>query len=185
MCRLKKKKDPTNEEPQILTTFSRRTIISFSSLMFFWTRATDFADKEWPFSSKQFLAEISVIASCNWNSSAIFPLYVTQALHSSAFFLFNRISHHITLFILGGTNVKMSGPCFTANDNIVVQLDNDVNINATFSEELTSSVTILVLNKTWRLSFRYLVIKVYTSGISSTTVFQIVCWAHFCHHLKV
>ena len=74
-------------------------------------------------------------------------------------------SHHITLFILGGTNVKMSGPCFTANDNIVVQLDNDVNINATFSEELTSSVTILVLNKTWRLSFRYLVIKVYTSGI--------------------
>ena len=131
----------------------------------FWTSATDFADKEWPLSSKQFLAEISVIASCNWNSSAIFPLYVTQALHSSAFFLFNRISHHITLFILGGTNVKMSGPCFTANDNIVVQLDNDVNINATFSEELTSSVTILVLNKTWRLSFRYLVIKVYTSGI--------------------
>ena len=42
--------------------------------------------------------------------------------------------------------MKMSGPCFTANDNIVVQLDND--INATFSEELTSSVTILVLNKT-------------------------------------
>ena len=29
----------------------------------------------------------------------------------------------------------MSGPCFTANDNIVVQLDNDVNINATFSED--------------------------------------------------
>ena len=44
--------------------------------------------------------------------------------------------------------MKMSGPCFTANDNIVVQLDNDVNINATFGEELTSSVTILVLNKT-------------------------------------
>ena len=70
--------------------------------------------------------------------------------------------------------MKMSGPCFTANDNIVVQLDNDVNINATFSEELTS-VTIPVLNKTGRRSFRYLVIKVYTSGISSTTVFQIVC----------
>ena len=70
--------------------------------------------------------------------------------------------------------MKMSGPCFTANDNIVVQLDNDVNINATFSEQLTSSVTILVFNKTGRLSFRYLVIKVYTSGISLTTVFQIV-----------
>ena len=70
--------------------------------------------------------------------------------------------------------MKMSGPCFTANDNIVFQLDNDVNINATFSEELTSSVTILVFNETGRLSFRYLVIKVYTSGISSTTVFQIV-----------
>ena len=69
--------------------------------------------------------------------------------------------------------MKMSGTCFTANDNIVVQLDNDVNINATFSEELMSSVTMLVL-KTGRLSFRYLVIKVYTSGISSTTVFQIV-----------
>ena len=67
----------------------------------------------------------------------------------------------------------MSGTCFTANDNIVVQLDNDVNINATFSQELMSSVTILVL-KTGRLSFRYLVIKVYTSGISSTIVFQIV-----------
>ena len=70
--------------------------------------------------------------------------------------------------------MKMSGTCFTANDNIVVQLDNDVNINATFSEKLTSSVTIPVLNKTGRRSFRYLVIKVYTSGISSTTVFQIV-----------
>ena len=69
--------------------------------------------------------------------------------------------------------MKMSGLRFTPNDNIVVQLDNDVNINATFSEELTSSVTILVL-KTGRLSFRYLVIKVYTSGISSTIVFQIV-----------
>ena len=45
ICRLKKK-DPTNEEPQIFTTFSRRTIISFSSPIFFWTRATDFADKE-------------------------------------------------------------------------------------------------------------------------------------------
>nr|XP_058948028.1 protein mesh-like [Pocillopora verrucosa] len=56
--------------------------------------------------------------------------------------------------MLGGTNVKMSGPCFTANDNIVVQLDNDVNINATFSDELTSSVTIPVLNKTGRLSFK-------------------------------
>ena len=80
--------------------------------------------------------------------------------------------------------MKMSGPCFTANNNIVVQLDNDVNINATFSEELMSSVTILVL-KTGRLSFRYLVIKVYTSGISSTTVSQIVRWAHFCHQLKM
>ena len=70
--------------------------------------------------------------------------------------------------------MKMSGPCFTANDNIVFQLDNDVNINATFSEQLTSSVTILVFNETGRLSFRYLVTKVYTSGISSTTVFQIV-----------
>ena len=69
--------------------------------------------------------------------------------------------------------MKMSGLRFTPNDNIVVQLDNDVNINATFSEELMSSVTILVL-KTGRLSFRYLVIKVYTSGISSTIVFQIV-----------
>ena len=69
--------------------------------------------------------------------------------------------------------MKMSGLRFTPNYNIVVQLDNDVNINATFSQELMSSVTILVL-KTGRLSFRYLVIKVYTSGISSTIVFQIV-----------
>ena len=54
--------------------------------------------------------------------------------------------------MFGGTNVKMSGPCFTANDNIVVQLGNDVNINAIFSDELTSSVTIPVLNKTGLLS---------------------------------
>ena len=39
----------------------------------------------------------------------------------------------------------MSGPCLTANDNIVVQLGNDV--NATFSDELTSLVTIPVLKK--------------------------------------
>ena len=56
--------------------------------------------------------------------------------------------------VFGGTNVKMSGPCFTANDNIVVQLGNDVNINATFSDELTSLVTIPVLKKTGRLSLK-------------------------------
>ena len=81
--------------------------------------------------------------------------------------------------MLGGTNVKMSGPCFTANDNIVVQLDNDVNINATFSDELTSSVTIPVLNKTGRLSFKlstdggnsFDYNGVYTSGTLSTKFF--------------
>ena len=56
--------------------------------------------------------------------------------------------------MFGGTNVKMSGPCLTTNDNIVVQLGNDVNINAIFSDELTSSVTIPVLNKTGPLSFK-------------------------------
>ena len=84
--------------------------------------------------------------------------------------------------MFGGTNVKMSGPCFTANDNIVVQLGNDVNINATFSYELTSSVTIPVLNKTgprlFKLStdggnsFDYN--AVYTSGTLLTTSFLIV-----------
>ena len=54
--------------------------------------------------------------------------------------------------VFGGTNVKMSGPCLTANDNIVVQLGNDV--NATFSDELTSLVTIPVLKKTGRLSLK-------------------------------
>ena len=34
ICRLKKK-DPTNEEPQIFTTFSRRTIINFPPQFFF------------------------------------------------------------------------------------------------------------------------------------------------------
>ena len=74
--------------------------------------------------------------------------------------------------MLGGTNIKMSGPCFTADDNIVVQIDNEVNINATFGSELQSSVTVPVLNKTGRLpiklsidggnSFDYS--GVYTSG---------------------
>lgn len=66
----------------------------------------------------------------------------------------------------------MSGPCFTADDNIVVQIDNEINVNATFGSELQSSVTVPVLNKTGRLpiklsidggnSFDY--IGVYTSG---------------------
>ena len=66
----------------------------------------------------------------------------------------------------------MSGPCFTADDNIVVQIDNEININATFGSELQSSVTVPVLNKTGRLpiklsidggnSFDYS--GVYTSG---------------------
>lgn len=74
--------------------------------------------------------------------------------------------------MLGGTNIKMSGPCFTADDNIVVQIDNKININATFGNELQSSVTVPVLNKTGRLpiklsidggnSFDYS--GVYTSG---------------------
>jgi len=74
--------------------------------------------------------------------------------------------------MLGGTNVKMSGPCFTADDNIVVQIDNEININVTFGSELQSSVTVPVLNKTGRLpiklsidggnSFDYS--GVYTSG---------------------
>ncbi|XP_020611647.1 protein mesh-like isoform X3 [Orbicella faveolata] len=56
--------------------------------------------------------------------------------------------------MLGGTNVKMSGPCFTADDNIVVQIDNEININATFGSELQSSVTVPVLNKTGRLPIK-------------------------------
>ena len=78
--------------------------------------------------------------------------------------------------------MKMSGPCFTANDNIVVQLDNDVTINATFSDELMSSVTIPVLNKTGRLSFKlstdggnsFNYNGAYTSGTLSTTIFLIL-----------
>ena len=78
--------------------------------------------------------------------------------------------------------MKMSGPCFTANDNIVVQLGNDVNIDTTYSDELTSSVTIPVLNKTGPLSFKlstegrnsFDYNGVYTSGTLSTTFFLIV-----------
>ena len=84
--------------------------------------------------------------------------------------------------MFGGTNVKMSGPCFTANDNIVVQFGNDVNIDATFSDELTSSVTLPVLNKTGPLSFKlstdggnsFDYNGVYTSSTLSTTFFLIV-----------
>ena len=78
--------------------------------------------------------------------------------------------------------MKMSGPCFTANDNIVVQLGNDVNIDTTYSDELTSSATIPVLNKTGPLSFKlsteggnsFDYNGVYTSGTLSTTFFLIV-----------
>ena len=76
----------------------------------------------------------------------------------------------------------MSGPCFTENDNIVVQLGNDFNIDTTFSDELTSSVTIPVLNKTGPLSFKlstdggnsFDYNGVYTSGTLSNTFFLIV-----------
>ena len=76
----------------------------------------------------------------------------------------------------------MSGPCFTANDNTVVQLGNDVNIDTTFSDEPTSSVTIPVLNKTGPLSVKlstdggnsFDYNGVYTSGTLSTTFFLIV-----------
>ena len=47
--------------------------------------------------------------------------------------------------------MKMSGPCFKQNDNIVVQFDGSVNINATFGSELQTTVTVPVLNKTGRL----------------------------------
>jgi len=56
--------------------------------------------------------------------------------------------------MLGGTNVKMSGPCFKADDNIVVQFDNNININATFGSELQSIVTVPLLNKTGRLPIK-------------------------------
>ncbi|XP_074609320.1 protein mesh-like isoform X2 [Acropora palmata] len=56
--------------------------------------------------------------------------------------------------MLGGTNVKMSGPCFKQNDNIVVQFDGSVNINATFGSELQTTVTVPVLNKTGRLAVK-------------------------------
>lgn len=56
--------------------------------------------------------------------------------------------------MLGGTNVKMSGPCFKENDNIVVQFDNNININATFGNELQSTVTAPALNKTGRLPIK-------------------------------
>ena len=47
--------------------------------------------------------------------------------------------------------MKMSGPCFKQSDNIVVQFDGSVNINATFGSELQTTVTVPVLNKTGRL----------------------------------
>ncbi|XP_068694477.1 uncharacterized protein [Montipora foliosa] len=53
--------------------------------------------------------------------------------------------------MLGGTNLKMGGPCFKESDNIVVQFDGNVNINATFGTELVTSITVPVLNKTGRL----------------------------------
>ncbi|XP_073244634.1 uncharacterized protein [Porites lutea] len=56
--------------------------------------------------------------------------------------------------MLGGTNLKMSGPCFKQNDNIVVQFDGNVNINATFGTEIQSSVTVPVLNKTGRVPIK-------------------------------
>lgn len=67
----------------------------------------------------------------------------------------------------------MSGPCFKADDNIVVQFDNNININATFGSELQSSVTVPLLNKTGRLPIKLSIDGgntfeyngVYTSGI--------------------
>lgn len=75
--------------------------------------------------------------------------------------------------MLGGTNLKMSGPCFKQRDNIVVQFDNSININATFGTEIQSSVTVPILNRTGRVPIKLSVDGgnsfqhngVYTSGI--------------------
>ncbi|XP_073243989.1 sushi domain-containing protein 2-like [Porites lutea] len=56
--------------------------------------------------------------------------------------------------MLGGTNLKMSGPCFKQKDDIVVQFDNSININATFGTEIQSSVTAPVLNRTGRVPIK-------------------------------
>ena len=82
--------------------------------------------------------------------------------------------------MLGGTNLKMSGPCFKQNDNIVVQFDSNININATFGTEIQTSVTVPVLNKTGRVPIKLSVDGgnsfdyngVYTSGICRF----ILCW---------
>ena len=64
ICRLKKRIQQMKNRK-----FLPRSVDALSSVFppkfFFWTRATDFADKEWLLSSKQFLGEISVIASRN------------------------------------------------------------------------------------------------------------------------
>ena len=65
---------------------------------------------------------------------------------------------------------------------ITLWFNNNVNIDATFSDELTSSVTIPVLNKTGLLSFKLSTDSgnsfdyngVYTSSTLSTTFFLIV-----------
>lgn len=75
----------------------------------------------------------------------------------------------------------MSGPCFKADDNIVVQFDNNININATFGSELQSSVTVPVLNKTGRLSIKlstdggnsFDYNGIYTSGMRAVTKFHV------------
>ena len=56
--------------------------------------------------------------------------------------------------MLGGTNLKVSGPCFKQKDDIVVQFDNSININATFGTEIQSSVIVPVLNRTGRIPIK-------------------------------
>ena len=82
-------------------------------------------------------------------SSSFWPCFPFNGCFSASLTISPR-----TGIMLGGTNVKMSGPCFKENDNIVVQFDNNININATFGSELQSTVTVPVLNKTGRLPIK-------------------------------
>ena len=55
-----------------------------------------------------------------------------------------------TGMMLGGNTISITGPCYKANDNIVIKFD-DILINGSFRSELEVTITVPVLNKTGTL----------------------------------
>ena len=53
--------------------------------------------------------------------------------------------------MLGGTKLAVAGPCYQADNDIVVKFEDDTLVSGSFSNELEATITVPLLNKTGTL----------------------------------